>query len=330
MTGPGSSGGRTVVTLMGPTASGKTEAALRIADQADMDIISVDSAMVYRRLDIGTAKPTPEMLARYPHALVDIVDPTDSYSVARFAAAADAAVRKSLAAGRTPLLVGGTMLYFRAFLQGLDDLPAADPRLRQAIAARAAAAGWPAVHAELARRDPSAAARIAPTNGPRIERALEVLELTGCSITDHWAATATPAAERLRCNVVEIAIVPPDRAVLHRRIGERLEGMLRRGLVEEVRALRDDAALSIDTPALRAVGYRQVWRHLDGDYDYAEMTARLKAATRQVAKRQLTWLRRWHVQAFASADQACARVSTVLRGAESALAVPRCRNPALP
>ena len=319
MTARPSSAARTVVTLMGPTASGKTEAALRIADQADVDIVSVDSAMVYRRLDIGTAKPSLNVLARYPHALVDIVEPAEPYSVARFAAAADAAVRKSLAAGRTPLLVGGTMLYFRAFLQGLDDLPAADPPLRQAITDRAAAAGWPALHAELARRDPSAGARIAPTNGPRIQRALEVLELTGRSITDHWAETATPAAERLRCNVVEVAIVPPERAVLHRRIGERLEGMLRRGLVEEVRALRDDAALSIDTPALRAVGYRQVWRHLDGDYDYAEMTARLEAATRQVAKRQLTWLRRWNVQPVASADQACARVLAALRVAESTL-----------
>ena len=303
-----------VIMLMGPTASGKTEAALRIADHADVDIVSVDSAMVYRRLDIGTAKPPPEVLARYPHALVDIVEPADSYSAARFVADADAAVRTSLAAGRTPILVGGTMLYFRAFKCGLNDLPAADARLRQTIAARAAAAGWPAVHEELARRDPTAAARIAPTNGPRIQRALEVLELTGCSIADHWAETAVPATRRLDCNVVEVAILPGDRAALHQRIVGRLDAMLRHGLVEEVRALRDDATLSIEMPAMRAVGYRQVWRHLDGCYDYAEMVDRLAAATRQVAKRQLTWLRRWNALAVASVDQACSRILAMLQG----------------
>ena len=307
--------GRVVVTLMGPTASGKTDAALRVADTADVDIVSVDSAMVYRRLDIGTAKPPPEVLARYPHALVDIVEPADPYSVARFVADADAAVRSSLAAGRTPLLVGGTMLYFRAFTRGLNDLPAADPQLRKAIADHAASAGWPTLHAELARRDPAAAAHIAPGNGPRIQRALEVLELTGCSITDHWAETAIPATQRLRCDIVELAIVPADRAMLHRRIGERLEAMLRRGLLEEVRALRDDPALSIETPAMRAVGYRQVWRHLDGHYDYAEMTARLAAATRQVAKRQLTWLRRWPALTVAGAEQACSRILMALQDA---------------
>ena len=303
---------RTVVTLMGPTASGKTEAALRIADHADVDIVSVDSAMVYRRLNIGTAKPSPDVLGRYPHALVDIVEPTDCYSAARFVADADAAVRDSLAAGRTPILVGGTMLYFRAFTRGINDLPAADAHLRRTIAARAATVGWPAVHRQLAARDPRAAARIDPANGARIQRALEVLELTGCSITDHWAETAVPAAARLRCKVVEFAILPSDRAVLHQRIGERLDAMLQRGLVEEVQALRGDSALSIEMPAMRAVGYRQVWRHLDGHYDYAEMVARLAAATRQVAKRQLTWLRRWNALAVASAEQACARVLTVL------------------
>ena len=171
----------------------------------------------------------------------------------------------------------------------------------------------PAVHEELARRDPAAAARIAPTNGPRIQRALEVQELTGRSITDHWAKTAIPATQRLRCNVAEVAIVPAERAALHRRIADRLEAMLRHGLVEEVRALRADPALSIDAPAMRAVGYRQVWRHLDGHYDHAEMVARLEAATRQVAKRQLTWLRRWNALAVADADQACSRILAMLR-----------------
>ena len=304
---------RTVVTLMGPTASGKTEAALRIADQADVDIVSVDSAMVYRRLDIGTAKPPPDVLARYPHALVDVVEPADAYSAARFVADADAAVRASLAAGRTPVLVGGTMLYFRAFTHGLNDLPAADAHFRQAVATWAAAVGWPAVHSELVRRDPAAAAHIAPTNGPRIQRALEVLELTGRSIADHWAETAIPATRRLRCNVVEVAILPDERAALHQRIVERLDAMLRRGFVAEVRELRADATLSIEMPAMRAVGYRQVWRHLEGHYDYAEMVARIAAATRQVAKRQLTWLRRWRALAAADTQQACARILAMLR-----------------
>ncbi len=285
---------------MGPTAAGKTEAALRIADAAAVDIVSVDSAMVYRRMDIGTAKPDAQVLARHPHALVDIVDPAETYSAARFVADADAAVRTSLAAGRTPLLVGGTMLYLRAFKRGIHALPGADAKLRAAIAARAAACGWPALHRELARHDPAAAARIDVRNGQRIQRALEVLELTGRPISAHWSAAPAPAAERLRCQLVEVAVVPDDRALLRERIARRLAVMLRQGLVEEVRSLRDDPALSLELPSMRAVGYRQVWRHLDGEYGLAEMTERIAAATRQVAKRQLTWLRRWHGLATAA------------------------------
>ena len=282
-----------VVALMGPTAAGKTDAALGIADAAVVDLISVDSAMVYRKMDIGTAKPTAEVLARYPHALVDIRDPVDTYSAAHFVADADEAVRCSLDAGRTPVLVGGTMLYFRAFKAGLHRLPGADPALRHELAARAARLGWPALHGELARRDPEGAARIDPYNGQRIQRALEVLELTGRPLGFWWSRTAKSAQRRLGCRLVEVAIEPADRSSLHQRIATRLDEMLRRGLVDEVRALRDDPALSIETPAMRAVGYRQVWRHLDGDYDHGAMVERIRAATRQVAKRQLTWLRGW-------------------------------------
>ena len=303
-----------VLTLMGPTASGKTEAALRIRECADVDLVSVDSAMVYRRMDIGTAKPSKAVLARHPHALVDVADPADPFSVARFVAAADAAAQASLASGRTPLLVGGTMLYFRAFRDGLDEMPRADPELRKAIAERAAADGWPALHRELANRDPAAAARIDPNNAPRIQRALEVLATTGRSITAHWGATAVPAAKRLDCDLVELAIIPPQRADLHRRIDERLNAMLRHGFVEEVQALREDPRLSIELPAMRAVGYREVWRHLDGAYDHAEMVAKAAATTRQVAKRQLTWLRGWRTETATNADQAVERILRTLDG----------------
>ncbi len=284
---------RVVVTLMGPTASGKTDAALCIADAAAVQLVSVDSAMVYRRMDIGTAKPDTATLGRYPHALVDIVEPQEAYSAARFVRDADAAVEAALGAGRTPLLVGGTMLYFRAFRDGLGDLPAADPKLRAELAEQAAADGWPALHASLARDDPKAAAGIDPHNGQRIQRALEVLRLSGRSITAWWQEGATPAAQRHRCQLVQIAILPPQREALHRRIEARLDGMLRAGFLGEVRRLRAEPGLHPALPSMRSVGYAQAWRHLDGEYEYAAMVERIAAATRQVAKRQLTWLRRW-------------------------------------
>lgn len=277
---------------MGPTASGKTNAALAVADRGGFDLVSVDSAMVYRRMDIGTAKPSPEILARHPHALVDIIEPTESYSAARFVADADAAVHHAFAAGRTPLLVGGTMLYFKAFKHGLSTLPPADHAIRGRIAAEAAAVGWPALHARLARRDAKAAAHIEANNGQRIQRALEVLEITGRSITAAWSESVPCATERLDCELVEVAVVP-DRGMLHERIACRVDAMLGRGLVAEVAALRDDGALTPDLPSMRAVGYRQVWRHLDGECGHQEMVERIRAATRQLAKRQLTWLRRW-------------------------------------
>ncbi len=283
---------RRVFALMGPTASGKTDAALEVADRGRFDLVSVDSAMIYRRMDIGTAKPSPEVLARYPHALVDIIEPTERYSAARFVADADAAVLQAFASGRTPLLVGGTMLYFQAFKRGLNTLPPADHDIRRTIAAEAAAAGWPTVHARLARRDAKAAERIDPNNGQRIQRALEVQEITGRSITEAWSECVPGAAERLDCELVEVAVVP-DREALHARIAGRVDAMLAKGLVAEVAALRDDSALTPDLPSMRAVGYRQVWRHLDGAYGQQEMVERIRAATRQLAKRQLTWLRRW-------------------------------------
>ena len=278
---------------MGPTASGKTDAALEAAGHGGFDLISVDSAMVYRGMDIGTAKPPPAVLARHPHALIDIVEPTETYSAARFVEDADAAVRAALAAGRTPLLVGGTMLYFRAFKHGINELPSADPIIRDRIAADAARLGWPALHRRLAEADPAAAAGIDPRNGQRIQRALEVIEITGRPITSAWSACARPATDRLDCDLVEVAIVPDDRAMLHRRIEARVDLMLAAGLVDEVALLRADPALDADLPSMRAVGYRQVWGHLDGDYGHDEMVERIRAATRQLAKRQLTWLRGW-------------------------------------
>lgn len=291
-----------VLTLMGPTAAGKTAAALRLAERGDIALISIDSAMIYRGLDIGTAKPDATTLARHPHALVDILDPPEPYSAARCVADADAAVRQALRAGRTPLLVGGSMLYFRAFAHGMDALPPPAPAVRAGIAAEATAKGWPALHQALAERDPAAAAGIHPRNGRRIQRALEVLEATGRPMSSQWAKTARPAAERLDCRLVQTAILPERRDILHGRIEKRAETMIQRGLVEEVRRLRDDAAIDLDTPAMRAVGYRQVWRFLDGAYDQAEMLARLQAATRQVAKRQITWLRHWPGLAVTAPD----------------------------
>ena len=300
-------GVRRLFALMGPTASGKTSAALEVAARGGFDLVSVDSAMVYRRMDIGTAKPSPEILARHPHALVDIVEPTDSYSAARFVADADVAVARSFAAGRTPLLVGGTMLYFRAFKRGLSTLPAADRDIRRRLAAEAAEVGWPAMHARLARRDAEAAARIDPNNGQRIQRALEVQEITGRSIAEAWSESVPGATERLDCELVEVAVVP-DRRTLHDRIAARVDAMLTRGLVAEVAALRDDPALTPDLPSMRAVGYRQVWRHLDGDYGRDEMVERIRAATRQLAKRQLTWLRRWPGVAWTDDGEAAAKL----------------------
>lgn len=287
---------RQVLCLMGPTAAGKTEAALAIArkfERTGVDLISVDSAMVFRGMDIGTAKPEPDILRRFPHALIDVRDPTEAFSVADFLAEADAIVARSLGAGRIPLLVGGTMLYFRAFKHGLAPMPPADPSVRSEINRRAAELGWPALHRELAEQDPAGAARIDPTNGRRIERALEVLALTGHSITDFWREATPAAAERLHCQLIEIALTPKQRATLHQRIESRLDAMLEAGLISEVQALRRIPGLTAAAQSMRAVGYRQVWQHLDGEFERKELPRRIAAATRQLARRQLTWLRGW-------------------------------------
>jgi tRNA dimethylallyltransferase len=273
---------------MGPTASGKSALALALAERYPAEIVSVDSAQVYRGMDIGTAKPDAATRARIPHHLVDVIDPTDTYSAARFRAEALAAVRAIRERGRLPLLVGGTMLYFKALHEGLSALPPADPAVRAALDARAAAEGWPALHAELARVDPATAARLAPNDAQRIQRALEVHALTGTPLSALQGARATDGALGAH---VALALLPPDRAELHARIAHRFDAMLAAGLVEELAALRQRYRLHPELPAMRCVGYRQAWQYLDGAIDRTRLRATGIAATRQLAKRQFTWLR---------------------------------------
>ncbi|WP_091515273.1 tRNA (adenosine(37)-N6)-dimethylallyltransferase MiaA [Microbulbifer yueqingensis] len=277
---------------MGPTASGKTDLAMGISEHLPVELVSVDSALVYRGLDIGSAKPSEQELARYPHRLIDICDPSESYSAGDFRRDALAAMADISAAGRIPLLVGGTMLYFRALLQGMAELPQADPRLRAEIEARAQRDGWPALHAELAQVDPELAAELHPNHSVRIERGLEVYRLTGRPLSELRREQARePVTDHYR--VTQLALLPRDRALLHERIERRFRQMLERGFVEEVRGLRARGDLHEDLPAIRAVGYRQVWQYLSGELTYDEMAEAGIAATRQLAKRQLTWLRRW-------------------------------------
>ncbi len=276
------------VFLMGPTASGKTALACALADRFPLALVSVDSALVYRGLDIGTAKPEAGMRARYPHALVDIRDPAQPYSAADFRADALRAMRAATARGRVPLLVGGTGLYFRALQRGLSPLPAADPGLRQQLQREAREQGWPALHARLARLDPAAARRIGPRDAQRIQRALEVIRIGGRTLTDQQG---TAGAARLEWRVLKLALVPGDRSALHRAIAARFDAMLEAGFVDEVRRLRARGDLSPALPALRAVGYRQAWQFLAGECDMARFRQRAVAATRQLAKRQITWLR---------------------------------------
>ena len=273
---------------MGPTASGKTALALDWAARLDTEIVSVDSALVYRRLDIGSAKPDARTLASVRHHLVDVRDPHEVFSAADFASEALAAMREISSRGRVPLLAGGTGLYFEALFDGLAQMPAADPALRARLREDAQQRGWPALHAELAGVDPVAAARIHATDPQRIVRALEVHRLTGEPISA-WQARAT--RERFPFRVLRLVLCPPARALLHARIEARFDAMLEAGFLDEVRALRRDERLHPDLPAMRAVGYRQAWRHLQGESDAATFRAEAIAATRQLAKRQLTWLR---------------------------------------
>ena len=277
---------------MGPTASGKTEVALALAHRADVTLISVDSAMVYRGMDIGTAKPDPATLARHPHALIDVRHPAEPFSAADFVAGADAAVLEAIERGQLPVLVGGTMLYFKAFRDGLSALPSASSETRAALTDRAAKVGWPALHDELARIDPAAAQRIHPNDPQRIQRALEVAETTGRPLSEWQAQAGVPVRQRLGIELVEVAIHRP-RECLAQRIEARLDAMLERGFLDEVRHLRTLPGVTAAQPSMRAVGYRQLWRHLDGEWDFATTRQAAITATRQLAKRQRTWLNSW-------------------------------------
>jgi tRNA dimethylallyltransferase len=280
---------RSAVLLMGPTCSGKSDLAIRLAEQLPLELISVDSALVYRGMDIGTAKPSSSARARIPHHLIDIRDPAERYSVGEFLLDVQQAMLKIWSHGRQPLLVGGTMMYFHALSAGIADLPAADVSVRAEIDARAAQVGWPAVHRELAAVDPTAAARIHNNDPQRIQRALEVHRLTGETITKLQQSRVSVFAD---VNVVEFALAPLERGELHHKIELRFKAMLDAGFVDEVRSLYERGDLSPEHPSMRAVGYRQVWRYLTGQCALNEAENQAIAATRQLAKRQLTWLRR--------------------------------------
>lgn len=280
------------VAVMGPTAAGKTDLAIALHQHLNADIISVDSALIYRGMDIGTAKPSAQELRRAPHRLIDICDPADTYSAADFVRDAKSAMAEIVAAGRTPLLVGGTMLYFKALLEGLSPMPPADPTIRAAIESAAAERGWPAMHAELAKVDPLSAARLHPNHSQRICRALEVFRVSGKPMSA-WQTGGSGGVQDAY-NWIQIAVAPQERSLLHQRIETRFDKMLELGFIEEVAALRGRGDLHEGMPSMRAVGYRQVWQYLSGECDLATMRERGIAATRQLAKRQLTWLRGWH------------------------------------
>jgi tRNA dimethylallyltransferase len=277
-----------LVALAGPTASGKSAAALELAQALDAEIVSVDSALVYRGMDIGTAKPTAAERRRVPHHLLDIRDPAHAYSAAEFAHDARELIAQIHARGRRVVLAGGTMLYFKALFEGLDAMPPADPQLRAALEAQAAVAGWPALHAQLAAVDPATAARLAPNDAQRIQRALEVFRVSGQPLSQLHRASAR---EALPQPDLFLSLEPGDRAWLHARIAQRFDAMLAAGLLDEVRALRARGDLHPELPSMRCVGYRQAWEALDADWPLQELRERGIAATRQLAKRQLTWLR---------------------------------------
>lgn len=286
--------------LMGPTAAGKTDLAFELARVLPCELISVDSALIYRGMDIGSAKPSKAQLAEFPHYLVDIRDPAERYSAAEFRRDALAAMTEITARGRIPLLVGGTMLYFKALLEGLAPMPSADPQLRAQLEARAAAEGWARMHAELAALDPESAARIHPNDPQRLIRALEVYHVSGMTMSAHRQQQALQTislehsgGRQLPYTVAQLGIAPVQRPVLHARIAQRFALMLEQGLIEEVESLRRRGDLHAALPSMRAVGYRQVWEYLEGQGSQAQMLERGIIATRQLAKRQLTWLRNW-------------------------------------
>jgi tRNA dimethylallyltransferase len=276
------------ICIMGPTASGKTALAVEFVEKLGCSIVSVDSAMIYRGMDIGTAKPGPDILSVAPHRLIDILDPAEKYSAARFRTDALAAMREISAAGRVPLLTGGTMLYFDVLQHGISSLPDADPGIRAALDARAATQGWPALHAELARLDPEAAARIQPQDRQRIQRALEVCYISKQSLTSLQRLSTGETGEY---RYLKLALTPAERSGLHAAIELRFREMMRQGFLEEVRGLRARGDLDASMPSMRAVGYRQLWEHLQGGCSLEEAVRRGVVATRRYAKRQLTWLR---------------------------------------
>jgi len=275
--------------LMGPTASGKTDLAIQLRQQLPVEVISVDSALIYRGMDIGTAKPSKAELALAPHRLIDICDPAESYSAANFRTDALREMQEISAQGKIPLLVGGTMLYYKALLEGLSPLPSADEKVRSEIEAKAALIGWGGLHQELSKIDPISAQRINPNDSQRINRALEVFYLTGKTLTELTAQKG----EALPYNILQFAIAPEQREVLHRRIEQRFHKMIELGFQQEVEKLYRRPDLNENLPSIRCVGYRQMWEYLRGDYDHDEMVFRGICATRQLAKRQITWLRGW-------------------------------------
>ena len=282
----------TVLFLMGPTASGKTDLAIRLATECDCEIISVDSALIYKDMDIGTAKPTTEELTQAPHALVNIIDPLEAYSAGDFRDDAVRLMHDIVARGKTPLLVGGTMLYYKALIDGLSPLPSANPEIRAEIEQQANEFGWQFLHDQLAEIDPVSAQRIHVNDPQRLSRAIEVFRISGKSMTELTETKSKP----LPFNFKQFAIAPTEKAVLHERIERRFKLMLEAGFEQEVERLRKRGDLHLDLPSMRCVGYRQMWEYLDGTMDYDEMIFRGVVATRQLAKRQMTWLRGWKTE----------------------------------
>jgi tRNA dimethylallyltransferase len=276
--------------LMGPTASGKTALAIDLVENYNCEIISVDSALVYKDMNIGTAKPDAELQARAPHRLIDLIDPTEAYSAANFREDALREMADITAKGKVPLLVGGTMMYFKFLRDGAAQLPKADEVVRQRLLAQAEEFGWPHMHAKLAEVDPVAAERLKPMDSQRIQRALEVFEVSGKTLTQFWAEQDE---QPLPYDVISFAVMPKERKTLHKRIAQRYQIMMKQGFVEEVKTLFAREDLHEDLPSIRCVGYRQVWQYLQGEIDYDEMVERGIIATRQLAKRQITWLRSW-------------------------------------
>lgn len=306
---------RRILTLMGPTASGKTELAMRLADEVKLAIVSVDSAMVYRGLNIGTAKPSRAALEEYPHALINVRDPNEAFSVENFCTLADARIKQAFEEGETPLLVGGSMMYFRAFRDGLADLPDADPTIRAELRTLAANQGVEAVHAELAKLDPEAARRINPHNLKRMERALELIRRCGMPLSELWQQRATPSAtERHDCELIEFTTAEIERKTLHHRIETRLQSMFEAGFVDEVRGLQRYPGLQRTSLSMRTIGYREIWALLEEGESEATMFERVLAATRQLARKQLTWLRRWHSHQLREEGSIELMVDAVKRG----------------